>query len=253
MSLFRRKAMSSKFFCKKDARRAFTLVEVLIALAIAGLVMTAATSLLVTISKAWADRPATRDAFDAHVNGVGRFLAALMDKATMPPGSSAQGGPIRLDRPVGFSDADDPLISFFVREAPPLLVWPRGLAPRVHCYLFFEDGEGLSLLWYSDLQEMERGEDGKPVLEDEDDLFKTPISTLCEEITYCYYGEEGAAADDFKEWEKETDLEENAENGSFRLPAFIQLRFRHAEEDLERVVTIPVERISPNGLSAEKR
>ena len=70
---------------------------------------------------------------------------------------------------------------------------------------------------------------------------------------YSAFLEEGAAADDFKEWEKETDLEENAENGSFRLPAFIQLRFRHAEEDLERVVTIPVERISPNGLSAEKR
>ena len=107
-------------------RGAFTLIEVLIALAIAGLVLSAATSLLVTVSRAWADRPATRDAFDAHVNGVGRFLATLMDKATMPPGSSGQTGPISLDRPVGFSDTEDPLVSFFVREAPPLLVWPRG-------------------------------------------------------------------------------------------------------------------------------
>ncbi|MFP6886578.1 MAG: type II secretion system protein, partial [Opitutales bacterium] len=95
-------------------RGAFTLIEVLIALAIAGLVLSAATSLLVTISRAWADRPATRDAFDAHVNGVGRFLATLMDKATMPPGSSGQTGPINLGRPIGFSDTEDPLVSFFV-------------------------------------------------------------------------------------------------------------------------------------------
>ena len=234
-------------------RGAFTLIEVLIALAIAGLVLSAATSLLVTISRAWADRPATRDAFDAHVNGVGRFLVTLMDKATMPPGPSGQTGPISLGRPIGFSDTEDPLVSFFVREAPPLLVWPRGLAPRVHCYLYFEDGEGLSLLWYSDLQEMERGEDGKPELEDEDDLFKTPISSLCEEVVYCYYGEEGADSDDFKEWEKESKLEENAESGKFRLPAFVQLVFRQPKEDLERTVTIPVERISPNGLSPDKR
>ena len=184
---------------------------------------------------------------------VAKDIATLMDKATMPPGSSGQTGPISLGRPVGFSDTEDPLVSFFVREAPPLLVWPRGLAPRVHCYLYFEDGEGLSLLWYSDLQEMERGEDGKPELEDEDDLFKTPISSLCEEVVYCYYGEEGADSDDFKEWEKESELEENAESGKFRLPAFVQLVFRQPKEDLERTVTIPVERISPNGLSPDKR
>ena len=237
----------------KRGSGAFTLIEVLLALAIAGLVLTAATSLLVTISRAWTDRPAARDAFHSHVDGVARFLATLMDKATMPPRSSSQTGPIFLDRPVGFSDSEDPLVGFFIREAPPLLVWPRGLAPRVHCFLYFEDGEGLSLLWYSDLQEMERGEDGKPELEDEDDLFKTPVSSFCEEIVYCYYGEEGAAPDDFMEWEEETELEENAENGKFRLPAFVKLVFRMDEEELERTVTIPVERISPNGLSPEKR
>jgi len=42
-------------------RKGFSLVEVLLALAIGGLVLMAASSLLVTISQAWANRPATRD------------------------------------------------------------------------------------------------------------------------------------------------------------------------------------------------
>ena len=49
------------------------MVEVLLALTIGGLVLVAATALLITISQAWANRPATRDAFDAHVNGVAHF------------------------------------------------------------------------------------------------------------------------------------------------------------------------------------
>ena len=60
------------------------MVEVLLALAIGGLVLTAATSLLITISNAWANRPATRDAFDAHVNGVANFLSAIIEEATLP-------------------------------------------------------------------------------------------------------------------------------------------------------------------------
>ena len=45
--------------------KGFSMIEVLLALAIGGLVLTAATSLLITISRAWAERPATRDAFES--------------------------------------------------------------------------------------------------------------------------------------------------------------------------------------------
>ena len=62
----------------------FSLVEVLLALAVGGVVLMAASSLLVTISQAWANRPATRDAFDAHVNGVAHFLTAMLEEATNP-------------------------------------------------------------------------------------------------------------------------------------------------------------------------
>ena len=171
-------------------RRGFSMVEVLLALAIGGLLLTSATNLLVLISKEWADRPAARDAFDAHVNGVARFLTAVLEEATVPVLNPSGNDAIDLQRPVGYSDTEDPLIHFYLREAPPLFVWPEGTATRVHAYLLFEEGEGLSILWFSELQELEKNEEGKMEPESEDELFKTMISPFCEEIYYSYYGEE---------------------------------------------------------------
>ena len=234
-----------------NKKQGFSMVEVLLALAIGGLVLTAATSLLITISNAWANRPATRDAFDAHVNGVANFLSAIIEEATLPTLSRAGDHAVDLQRPVGYSDSEDPLIHFFLREGPPLLVWPVGTVSRVHCFFHFEEGEGLSLLWYSELQELEKNDEGKMEPEDEDDLFKTKISPFCTEIFYCHYGEENANSDDLKEWEIVTDLEENIQTGKYRIPDFMKLVFSWPDEDLERTLTLPIRKISPSGIEEE--
>lgn len=234
-----------------NKKQGFSMVEVLLALAIGGLVLTAATSLLITISNAWANRPATRDAFDAHVNGVANFLSAIIEEATLPTLSRAGDHAVDLQRPVGYSDSEDPLIHFFLREGPPLLVWPVGTVSRVHCFFHFEESEGLSLLWYSELQELEKNDEGKMEPEDEDDLFKTKISPFCTEIFYCYYGEENANSDDLKEWEIVTDLEENIQTGKYRIPDFMKLVFSWPDEDLERTLTLPIRKVSPSGIEEE--
>ena len=95
------------------------MVEVLLALTIGGLVLVAATALLITISQAWANRPATRDAFDAHVNGVAHFLLALLDDASLPtlPSGGQSEEIIELRSPTGFGETEDPLVSFYlIRE-----------------------------------------------------------------------------------------------------------------------------------------
>ena len=227
------------------------MVEVLLALAIGGLVLTAATSLLVTISRAWAERPATRDAFDAHVNGVAHFMTAVLEEATPSALTKAGDQAISLKSPVGYSDTEDPLIYFFLREGPPLLVWPNGPAGRVHCYLYFEEGEGLSFLWFSEFQELEKNDKGELEPEDEDELFKTLISPLCDQIFYCYYGDEDADSDDIKEWEILEDLDENIESGKYRIPDFIKIVFKWPEEDLERTITLPIRKLSPSGVVEE--
>ena len=82
-------------------KRGFSMIEVLLALTIGGLVLMAATSLLITISRAWAERPATRDAFDAHVNGVAHFLTAVLEEATLATLNRSGDDVIDLQRPVG--------------------------------------------------------------------------------------------------------------------------------------------------------
>ncbi len=111
---------------KQLKKAGFTLMEVLLALSIGGLVLIAATALLVTISQAWANRPATRDAFDAHVNGVAQFLTAILEEAIVPPLAKNKSEPIDLRIPVGFSESEDPLVYFYLREAPPLFLVPMG-------------------------------------------------------------------------------------------------------------------------------
>ena len=238
---------------KQLKKAGFTLMEVLLALSIGGLVLIAATALLVTISQAWANRPATRDAFDAHVNGVAQFLTAILEEASAPPLAKNKSEPIDLRIPVGFSESEDPLVYFYLREAPPLFFSPHGKSVRVHTYLYPEESEGLSILWFSDLQELEKDDDGNLQPADEDELMKTLVSPFCKEVYYCYYGEEDADEDDIKSWEIFSDLEESEKNDGYRLPAFMKLVFRWDEEDLERTISLAIERPAPSGLEEDPR
>ncbi len=229
----------------------FSMIELLLAMAIGGMLLVGAVSLLVTVSQAWANRPATRDAFDAHVNGVGNFLHAIMEEATLPQANRAGNAIVDLQRPIGFSESDEPLIHFYLREAPPLFVWPKGVASRVHAYLCFDEGDGLSFLWFSELQELEKNEKGVLQPEDESELRKTPISSFCDEIFYCYYGEEDDREEDIKKWEIKDELEENIQTGKYRIPDFVKLVFRWDDEKLERTLTLSVRRLAPNGLEED--
>ena len=231
--------------------RGFSLIEVLLALAVGGIVLMAASSLLVTISQAWANRPATRDAFDAHVNGIAHFLTAVLEDAENYEDSSKSSGIIELSRPIGFSESDDPLIKFYLPKAPPFFYWPGSFAHSVHTYLLMEEGEGFHFLWYSDHQEKEVNEEGKAELVDEDQLFRSQISPYFQEVYYCYYGEEDDLSDEKKEWIIVSSLERIKETDKFRIPDFIKLVFRWEEEDLERTITIPIKRIFPSGVEEE--
>ena len=98
-----------------------------------------------------------------------------------------------------------------------------------------------------------KNEKGVREPEDEDDLFRTLISPFCTEVFYCYYGEEDALPDDIKDWEIKPELEENLQSGQFRIPAFIKLLFRWEEEELERTVTIAIDRTAPSGVVEEPK
>jgi len=70
---------SNKFLPKKRSlsRSGMTLIEVVLALAVAGFLLTAATSFVVSISNIWAER-SQRNFFEDHVDGVTEFINVML-------------------------------------------------------------------------------------------------------------------------------------------------------------------------------
>ena len=253
-----------------------SLLEVILAIAVAGFVLAAAVSMLVSISSIWSER-SERHYFVDHVDGVTEFLNATFSSAgveialkvnretstdsgqtaneegilqlpsvsisrsgagstrsgTGATNVDASGGLIRAAdepmgwaRPPGFSDSKEPLLNFKLTKAPPLLVGLEN-APLlgIDTFLYFDDSEGLSLLWYSTLQEE---------AEDINDLRRTIISSLVTKIQYIYWDER------FEKWEEEDEPMEADGNDQYLLPRFLKLTFEYQDETQERTLTIPV-------------
>ena len=259
---------------------AFTLLEVILAVAIAGALLAGAATLMVSVTSAWLERQ-DRHFFEDHVDGVTEFLQASFSMAgteitlgdedvssgsamnetgneietdgsevtVVTSGSNNSDGgnsmngdttestsgsglvrvsedPISWSQPPGFADYQDPLLHFGLNDTPPLLVQTEN-APiiGVEVFLHFEDAEGLSLLWYTPLQEDS---------EDLDDLRRTPISNLITKMEYVYWDER------FEKWETDSEPKEGVDDDQFILPRFLKLTFEYEGVIKERSLTIPV-------------
>ena len=262
--------------------RGFTLLEMLLAIAITGFILAAAASLVVSVSNIWSNRQESHF-FEAHVDGVTEFLQASFKQAGVAirlEGGSGDNGerngrteteptpqtdsdvptisvvdvntgssrgrsrgnsrssttgsgagltqvaeePIRWAKPPGFARYEDPLLNFTLSRQPPLLV-DRGNAPAmgVEIFLHFDPREGLSLLWYSKLQEE---------AEDVRDLRRTGLSEFVESIRYVYWDER------FGRWEEEPEPRED-DDGALLLPRYLQLTFDYKGVIAERTIAIP--------------
>ncbi|WP_158279794.1 PulJ/GspJ family protein [Coraliomargarita sinensis] len=133
--------------------------------------------------------------------------------------------PIDWAKPPGFASYRDPLINFRLRDNPPLFVnTDNAPVMGIDAFLYFDRDEGLSLLWYSVLQEE---------VEDENDLRRTAVSPYVTSIRYVYWDER------FERWEEEDEPQEGEED-EFLLPRFIKLIFEHEGVTKERTVSVPV-------------
>ena len=206
----------------KKNNRGFSLIEMLLTLAIAAGLMTALSFHIFSLSQIWLD-DSDHDFFEQHAEGVAMFLNTALAQSQPAPEEGEESLPVQWARPPDWREAEDPLLMFRQTEAPPLFVREGIRLPDVVCYLHFDSRDGLSLLWYSELQE---------TFERVDDLFRTRISEWVERIEYCYYD---AEADDWDTVERPL----KDDNDAYMLPQFLRLHFKYEDESTTRNVFLP--------------
>lgn len=214
--------------CRKQTK-AFSLLEILMALAVASLLMVGVMQWMLNMALIWQQRDENRF-FKQHCEGVGTFLDGILARSETPDSDSGTeaDSPVAWARPPGANERDDPMLSFRVEQPPALLV-SKGLAlPGITGYIYFEDGI-IQILWHSRLQD----------LEDDDEVYLTTLSTFLEEVEYAYWDSEN------ENWEVSTEPETDEDDATaFILPDFIRLTFQNEEGD-EHVETVQIPSHSP--------
>lgn len=197
----------------------FSMLEVLMAVALAGALIVAANMFILSMGELWG-RGTDERMFDQHVRGVSRFLENLSRSAV--PLESKEGAAFSFDSPKGYENLPMPLLNFEVNEAPGVCVWPGTPLPRVIVWLTITRDEGLVLLWKSRLEE------------DFGDVAPraTSISPFVKSVEFEYYDSNS------RDWlRQETPI---VDPGNVpRLPGRIRLLFARGEKQTEVSIALP--------------
>ena len=203
-------------------KRAFTLLEILVALALTALVVVGLNTFIFSMGELWGRNSDLR-LFDRHVRAVSRFLENELRVAALPPNGNAKLSPFPVEDIRTQSNGTETLMTFELPQGCRLFVWPGQPLPEVICALSVRQGTGLVMLWHSRL---EKNFDDVPPRE-------TVVSPLVTELSYDYYD------DGFKNWKNQTTLQKDS-TGQYLVPQRLHLKFVYRTHTQEVAITIPV-------------
>lgn len=224
---------------RRQHPRAFSLIEVLMALALGGMVLTAAAAFLFGIFNItlMAER---EPLFDEHVESTTRFLeyaflTALPDEDKGGTSNRDRQGnagqntsPVAWKALPGGTGLNPEALAFKLNGDLPIFV-PEDMAyiPEVECFLVLD--EGLTLRWRTEAMRQE----------DADALLSSRLSPFVTGLTYYYYDREDDS------WE-DSDEAETADEGGQLLPDFIGLTFQHPDgREATRKILLPANHDTP--------
>lgn len=186
-------------------------------MAVTGLLLTGAVSWLVSLSQLWTQRNGTHD-FDQHVEGVRYFLGRCVDQSQ--PLTATETNPVSWERLPGTTERDDPYLTVRLKEPPALLISGDTPLSGLYLHFTFDPDEGLSVIWHSQLEEIEKPEDTR----------RTLISPFVVGMEYAYYDIEK------KTWEVLESPKKEVE--TYILPDFLRLHFEAEANGQARTVNI---------------
>jgi len=211
-------------FPRRNFRRrrgAFTLLEILLALALVGLILVALNTFVFSMGELWGKNSDVR-LFELHVRSVTRFLEEQLRTAALPPFARSGSTPVVGQEIRPQSGASDTMLTVELTAGNRLFVWPDRPLPEVVCSLQARDREGLILLWHSRL---EKNFDTDPPRE----IVLTPFVTA---MSYDYFDT------DFKKWTTETTLRKD-KNSQTLVPQRLRLKFVYGKLTRESLVSLP--------------
>jgi prepilin-type N-terminal cleavage/methylation domain-containing protein len=201
--------------------RGFSLLEMLVSLALLGILMVTLNTFLFSMSELWGGGRDQR-LFDQHARAATALVRRAFSEATLAPGGSG----------VALKDVDDgagttaPRLSFLLPDAGRLADWPEAPLPDVDFNVFVEEGRGLVFQWRSRL-ELER---------DLTDRHETVISPFVTGLRFEYFDPE------LREWTVEDEPVQEPASTAWRKPARVHLVFERGALKATKVIDLPIKR-----------
>ena len=202
-----------------SACRGFTLLELLLSLALVGLLLVAMNQFIFSMGELWG-RGADVRLFDQHVRAVTRFVEETLHSTALPAASGAQAlgiQDVRMpDGPTGT------MLTFELPAGSRVLLWPGAPLPDVVCALGVRQDQGLVLYWHSRLEQHFADEPPRA----------TVLTPLVTGVSYDYYNASTNS------WQNYPMLQRGGK-GQWQLPTRLRLRFTYEKMTRETIVTVP--------------
>ena len=205
----------------RNDKSAFTLLEILLALALTALVLVSLNTFVFSMGELWGRNTDVR-LFDRHVRAVTRFLDQELRTAALPPSAAAGSSPLMPQEIRPQNGLTDNLLTFELPAGSRLIAWPDHPLPEVVCSLQARR-DGLVLLWHSRLEQ--KFNDDPPR-----ETIITPLVTV---LAYDYYDA------DFKTWKTETAIRKDSA-GKLQAPQRLRLKFAYGKLARETLIVLPV-------------
>jgi prepilin-type N-terminal cleavage/methylation domain-containing protein len=201
--------------------RGFTIIEVVLAMALVALVLVGLNTFIFSMSELWG-RNADSRLFDQHVRAVTRYLQKEMVRATLAPTAAVSSTPVAVQPVTPSGGSQENLITYMELSGSRILTWPEVALPEVYCSLQVRRDKGLFMLWHSDLENNFNTDPPRETL----------VSPFVTAMSYDYFDT------DFNKWTTETALRSDS-SGNPLAPQRLRLTFVYRKLTTETVVTVP--------------
>ncbi len=197
----------------------FTLLEMVLSLALIGLLLVAMNQFIFSMGELWGRGTDVR-LFDRHARAVTRFVEKLVGSTALPEAQGTVGLTVEEIRlPDGMTM---PLITFELPAGSRVLPWPEAPLPDVVCSLGVRPDQGLVCYWHSKIETHFADEAPRA----------TVLSPLVTGLSYDYYNAS------YNRWQNFSAMQRDSA-GRWQLPTRLRLKFTYDKLTRETVVTLP--------------